>query len=86
MWVQEAVELGLIDEIGGLSDALGCLYGMMEEGKGGKKPFSTGRRARLGGEGFQPGSWVTAVMARISRPNTSWPRPRLMAPSSQPLA
>ena len=32
MWVQEAVELGLIDEIGGLSDALGCLYGMMEEG------------------------------------------------------
>ena len=31
---QEAVELGLIDEIGGLSDALGCLYGMMEEGKG----------------------------------------------------
>ena len=29
---QEAVELGLIDEIGGLSDALGCLYGMMEEG------------------------------------------------------
>ena len=31
---QEAVELGLIDEIGGLSDALGCLYGMME-GKSG---------------------------------------------------
>ena len=29
---QEAVELGLVDEIGGLSDALGCLYGMMEEG------------------------------------------------------
>ena len=29
---QEAVELGLIDEIGGLSDALGCLYGMMGEG------------------------------------------------------
>ena len=28
---QEAVELGLIDEIGGLSDALGCLYGMMGE-------------------------------------------------------
>ena len=32
MWVQEAVELGLIDEIGGLSDALGCLYGMRGEG------------------------------------------------------
>ena len=31
---QEAVELGLIDEIGGLSDALGCLYGMMEERDG----------------------------------------------------
>ena len=31
MWEQEAVELGLIDEIGGLSDALGCLYGMMGE-------------------------------------------------------
>ena len=31
LWEQEAVELGLIDEIGGLSDALGCLYGMMGE-------------------------------------------------------
>ena len=26
---EEAVELGLIDRIGGLSDALGCLYGMI---------------------------------------------------------
>ena len=30
---QEAVELGLIDRIGGLSDALECLYGMVEEKK-----------------------------------------------------
>ena len=28
---EEAVELGLIDRIGGLSDALGCLYEMIEE-------------------------------------------------------
>ena len=27
---QEAVELGLIDEIGGLSDALTCLHKMIE--------------------------------------------------------
>lgn len=30
---EEAVELGLIDRIGGLSDALRCLYGMIEENK-----------------------------------------------------
>ena len=30
---EEAVELGLIDRIGGLSDALGCLYGMIGENK-----------------------------------------------------
>ena len=30
---EEAVELGLIDRIGGLSDALECLYGMIEEKK-----------------------------------------------------
>ena len=32
---EEAVELGLIDRIGGLSDALECLYGMVEEKKQG---------------------------------------------------
>ena len=30
---EEAVELGLIDRIGGLSDALGCLFGMIGENK-----------------------------------------------------
>ena len=30
---EEAVELGLIDRIGGLSDALDCLYAMIAEGK-----------------------------------------------------
>ena len=30
---EEAVELGLIDRIGGLSDALECLYSMIEEKK-----------------------------------------------------
>ena len=30
---EEAVELGLIDRIGGLSDALACLYGMIQEEK-----------------------------------------------------
>ncbi len=30
---EEAVELGLIDRIGGLSDALACLYGMIAEKK-----------------------------------------------------
>ena len=30
---EEAIELGLIDRIGGLSDALGCLYEMIEEKK-----------------------------------------------------
>lgn len=29
---QEAVELGLIDQIGGLQDALGCLHAMMDQG------------------------------------------------------
>ena len=30
---EEAVELGLIDQIGGLSDALSCLHGMIEDRK-----------------------------------------------------
>ena len=30
---EEAVEQGLIDQIGGLSDALECLYGMIKEKK-----------------------------------------------------
>ena len=30
---KEAVQLGLIDELGGLSDALGCLHRMIDEGK-----------------------------------------------------
>lgn len=30
---EEAVELGLIDEVGGLSDALQCLYGQIEDKK-----------------------------------------------------
>ena len=30
---EEAVELGLIDEIGGLSDALTCLHKMIEQRK-----------------------------------------------------
>lgn len=33
---EEAVELGLIDKIGGLSDALACLHEMIEERKKGK--------------------------------------------------
>lgn len=32
---EEAVRLGLIDEIGGLSDALACLHQMMDEQKTG---------------------------------------------------
>ena len=32
---EEAVRLGLIDEIGGLSDALACLHRMMDEQKTG---------------------------------------------------
>ncbi|MCI9352650.1 MAG: peptidase S14 [Lawsonibacter sp.] len=35
---EEAVELGLIDRIGGLSDALNCLYEMIEEKKEGLPP------------------------------------------------
>ena len=30
---KEAVQLGLIDELGGLSDALGCLHRMISENK-----------------------------------------------------
>ncbi len=45
---EEAVELGLIDQIGGLSDALSCLHGMIEDrkqaietgGRGGSRPFT----------------------------------------------
>jgi len=36
---EEAVELGLIDRIGGLSDALGCLYEMIAEQKQGSGPI-----------------------------------------------
>lgn len=35
---EEAVELGLIDRIGGLSDALSCLHEMIEERKSGAAP------------------------------------------------
>ena len=31
---EEAVELGLIDQVGGLSDGLACLYRQIEERKG----------------------------------------------------
>ena len=34
---EEAVELGLIDEIGGLSSALECLHGMIRERKSGEE-------------------------------------------------
>lgn len=45
---EEAVELGLIDQIGGLSDALSCLHGMIEDrkqaietgGREGSRPFT----------------------------------------------
>ena len=33
LYGEEAVELGLIDQIGGLSDALSCLHGMIEDRK-----------------------------------------------------
>ena len=38
---EEAVELGLIDQIGGLSDALSCLHGMIEDRK---QAIATGGR------------------------------------------
>ena len=31
---EEAVQLGLIDQVGGLSDGLACLYRQIEERKG----------------------------------------------------
>ena len=34
LYGKQAVRAGLIDELGGLSDALGCLHRMIEEGKG----------------------------------------------------
>ncbi len=36
---QEAVKLGLIDQIGGLHDALDCLHKMMAQAKGNKNPL-----------------------------------------------
>ena len=39
---EEAVELGLIDRIGGLSDALSCLHEMIEERKRGAAPSRRG--------------------------------------------
>ena len=39
---EEAVELGLIDRIGGLSDALSCLHEMIEERKSGAAPSPEG--------------------------------------------
>ena len=41
---EEAVELGLIDEIGGLSSALGCLHGMIRERKSGEEQAKDGGR------------------------------------------
>ena len=32
----EAVSLGIIDQVGGLSDGLQCLYRQIEEARGGK--------------------------------------------------
>ena len=40
---EEAVELGLIDRIGGLSDALDCLYAMIAEGKNEEIPPDGGQ-------------------------------------------
>ena len=40
---EEAVELGLIDRIGGLSDALDCLYAMVAERKNGEIPPDGGK-------------------------------------------
>ena len=41
---EEAVELGLIDEIGGLSSALECLHGMIRERKSGEEQAKDGGR------------------------------------------
>ena len=41
---EEAVELGLIDEIGGLSSALECLHGMIREKKSGEEQAKDGGR------------------------------------------
>lgn len=58
---EEAVNCGLIDSLGGLSDAIDCLYGLIEEGqtrypdssagKGGKGPQNTGSNNRGRGKG-----------------------------------
>ncbi len=44
---EEAVELGLIDRIGGLSDALSCLHEMIEERKSRGRPFPVGDPSKL---------------------------------------
>ena len=74
MWVQEAVELGLIDEIGGLSDALHCLYRMMEEGTA---PPAPGRNP------IADGAARGIVQGRLRSPDmekTHPPPPRLPPP------
>ena len=44
LYGEEAVEYGIIDRLGGLSDALSCLYGMMEKNKKGKQTRNTQRK------------------------------------------
>lgn len=42
---EEAVQLGLIDEIGGLSAALDCLHRMIPGAEGVRRPMNTGKSA-----------------------------------------
>ena len=35
---EEAVSLGIIDQVGGLSDGLACLYRQIEEARGKRRP------------------------------------------------
>ncbi len=46
---EKAVEDGLIDHLGGLSEAIACLYEMIEGGDGGKKAAKGRRTAKAKG-------------------------------------
>ena len=43
---EKAVEEGLIDHLGGLSEAIACLYEMIEGGDGGKKAAKKAAKGR----------------------------------------
>lgn len=66
---EQAVEAGLIDSLGGLGDAIQCLYDMIDEGKEQNKP-SRGPDQKLRRAGVQPKASHLSSYKTRRAPNT----------------